>query len=109
MVGDVGHSQRIGASAVKVVWTKEAIRDLVQARTYVEQDNPEAAVELARRITTAVAKLVQNPELGRKGRLVGTRELVISKTPYFVPYRVHKGRIELLRVYHGARLYPPAG
>ena len=43
------------------------------------------------------------------GRLRGTRELIIPRTLYFIPYRVHGDRIELLRVYHGRRLYSPRG
>jgi toxin ParE1/3/4 len=41
-----------------------------------------------------------HPRMGRLGRLSGTRELVISKTPYVVPYRVQGETIELLRVIH---------
>ncbi len=92
---------------MKLVWTNEAIRDLVEARSYVANDNPTAAVKLAKRIVAATKRLLRNPQIGRKGRLRGTRELIIPNTPYFIPYRVHGGRVELLRVYHGARLYPP--
>ncbi|MGZ8846056.1 MAG: type II toxin-antitoxin system RelE/ParE family toxin [Pyrinomonadaceae bacterium] len=92
---------------MKVVWTREAIRDLIEARDHVAADDPTAAARLASRIIRATEKLAQHPEIGRKGRLRGTRELVVSNTPYFIPYRIQSGRVELLRVYHGARLYPP--
>jgi plasmid stabilization system protein ParE len=36
----------------------------------------------------------------RNGRVPGTRELVIPKTPYIVPYRVRHSTIEIARVYH---------
>jgi len=92
---------------VRLHWTKRAIRDLSEARFYVAQDNPVAAKKLAARIIKATERLKETPNMGRKGRLRGTRELVIPNTPYFIPYRIHAGRVELLRVYHGARLYPP--
>ncbi len=44
--------------------------------------------------------------MGRAGRVPGTRELVISGTPYIVPYRVRGGAVEVLRVFHAARRWP---
>jgi toxin ParE1/3/4 len=38
--------------------------------------------------------------------VTGTRELVVTGTPYIVPYRVQDGEIQILRVYHGARRWP---
>jgi toxin ParE1/3/4 len=46
------------------------------------------------------------PHRGRPGRWPGTRELVIPRTPYIVPYRVQGDLIEILRVFHGARRWP---
>jgi hypothetical protein len=44
--------------------------------------------------------LPDNPEIGRAGRVAGTRELVIPKTPFIVPYRVNGHLLEILRIYH---------
>ena len=107
MAYELGNRTRVGASDLKIVWTNEAVRDLSAARDYVAKDNPIAAAKLASRIVKATAKLIKHPDIGRKGRLRGTRELVIPRTPYFIPYRVREDRIELLRVDHGARFYPP--
>jgi toxin ParE1/3/4 len=48
-------------------------------------------------------------EAGRPGRKRGTRELVISRTPLVVVYRIRPKmqRIEILRVLHGAQRWPP--
>jgi toxin ParE1/3/4 len=35
-----------------------------------------------------------------------TRELIIPETPYIIPYRIHDGQIEILRVFHTARKWP---
>jgi addiction module RelE/StbE family toxin len=53
-----------------------------------------------------VEGLVQFPEMGRPGRIEGTRELVISRTPYIAAYRILGETVRILRVLHGAQLWP---
>jgi toxin ParE1/3/4 len=90
-----------------VVWSPKAIDDLASLRAYIEQDNPKAAQRIALHIIHDIAALLPNsPEMGRPGRVPGTRELVIPKTPFIMPYRVQGRTIEILRVYHGARRWP---
>ena len=50
--------------------------------------------------------LPNTPQMGCPGRVPGTRELVIPKTPFVVPYRLQRNVIQILRVYHGARRWP---
>jgi len=50
--------------------------------------------------------LPENPQIGRPGRVPGTREMIIPKTPYIVPYRLQGNAIQILRIYHGARRWP---
>lgn len=50
--------------------------------------------------------LSRHPEIGRQGRAGGTRELVVSRTPYIVAYRVADRRVEVLAVLHGAQQWP---
>jgi toxin ParE1/3/4 len=90
-----------------VVWSPAAIADLAQLRAYIAEDDPAAAQRVALHIAHNVeALLPANPQIGRPGRVPGTRELVIPKTPFIVPYRIVDGTIEVLRVYHGARRWP---
>jgi len=72
----------------------------------VSADDPLAANRLLDRIADAVAQPADFPTMGRPGRNSATRELVIAKTPYIVPYRVRAGVLEILRIHHGARLWP---
>jgi toxin ParE1/3/4 len=58
------------------------------------------------RIRAQVRQLLQFPETGRPGRIEGTRELVISQTPYIVAYRITGETVRILRVLHGAQLWP---
>lgn len=83
-----------------------AVADLDDIAGYISQDNPEAARRTVRRLWTAVKSLAEQPEMGRPGRVHGTRELVVSDTPFVVPYRVVGSEIEILRVLHGARDWP---
>jgi toxin ParE1/3/4 len=76
-------------------------------REFIELDDPTAARRTALRIVAAVETLIPaNPKVGRPGRVSGTRELVIARTPFIVPYRLREGTIEVLRVFHGARRWP---
>ena len=48
-------------------------------------------------------------ETGRRGRLgreEGTCELVLSRLPYIVAYRIKEQAIEVLHIFHGARNRP---
>ena len=83
-----------------------AVDDLDDIAGYISQDNPEAARRTVRRLWTAVKSLAEQPEMGRPGRVHGTRELVVSDTPFVVPYRVVGSEIEILHVLHGARDWP---
>jgi toxin ParE1/3/4 len=87
-------------------WTPSALRDLDDAGNYITQDNPKAAVKMARHVQQAVEYLPVHPALGRSGRLLGTRELVVSGTPFIVVYRVRLNLIQIVRVLHHARKWP---
>ena len=92
-----------------VVWLPRAIKDRDAQIDYIAQDNPRAAVSQGDRIHEQVDQLLDHPEMGRPGRVEGTRELVISSTPFIVVYRYKPGakRIEVIRLLHGAQQWPP--
>ena len=73
---------------------------------YIARDSPAAAGRLVKEIHRAAENLARFPSMGRPGRVVGTRELVVLGTPYIVPYRVRNQAIEILRVFHTARKWP---
>jgi len=89
------------------VWTEAALADLASLRSYIEAEDRAAARRIVDRILHCVETLLpQSPEMGRPGRVPGTRELVITGTPFIVPYRLREQTIQILRVYHGARRWP---
>ncbi|MDE2466746.1 MAG: type II toxin-antitoxin system RelE/ParE family toxin [Alphaproteobacteria bacterium] len=93
---------------MKIVWLLRAMRDRDAQIDFIAQDNPLAAVNAGDAITAQIGMLVDQPEIGRPGRRAGTRELVISRTPFVAVYRVTGGRIEVLRLLHGSQQWPSA-
>ena len=92
---------------MKIVWSPEAIEDLVSLRAYIAEDNPAAAQRVVRHIMQNIEQMLpDNPQIGRAGRVPGTRELVIPRSPFIVPYRLQRTTIQILRVYHAARRWP---
>lgn len=91
---------------MKILWTLLALKDLDQLWGYIAEANPDAAQGVLKKIEEAVHSLRSYQNLGRPGRVKGTRELVIVGTPYLVPYRVKKNRVEILAVIHGSRRWP---
>jgi toxin ParE1/3/4 len=74
---------------MRLIWSPEAVNDLAALRDYIEQHNPAAARRVARHIIHNVERLLsENPKMGRLGRIPDTRELVIPRTPFLVPYRL---------------------
>ena len=91
---------------MKIKWLKLASRDLEYVETYIAQESPATAIQIILRIIDAVELLADQPGIGRSGRVEGTRELVVTGTPFIIPYRLKNGFIEILRVYHQARKWP---
>ena len=94
---------------MKIEWLPRAISNRDAQLDFIAQDNVSAAIEQGDRIAHQVDQLAANPELGRGGRKQGTRELVISRTPFIAVYRVRPKakRIEVLRLLHSSQQWPP--
>lgn len=90
-----------------IEWSEQAARQLVQAEDYIALSNSE---DVAERITTQIVSSIQQllrfPLSGRSGRVAGTRELVISNTPFIVAYAVDHESVVVLAIYHGAQQGP---
>jgi plasmid stabilization system protein ParE len=89
-----------------VVWLDDAEIDLDRETDYLMEHNPQAALRIALAIRAQVANLAHYPEIGRIGRVVGTRELVIMDTPYIVPYYLKGREVRILAVIHAKRKWP---
>ena len=91
---------------MRVRWLRRALRNLDDNAEYIARDNPDTAARVVQRIAASVERLATHPASGRIGRVPGTRELVVTGTPYIVPYRVRGATVEILRVFHTARKWP---
>ena len=91
---------------MKVIWSRGAIRHLTTLREHIEKESEQTAAIVAERILRTVELLQSQPSMGRPGRILGTRELVVPDTPYLIPYRVRGERLELIAVFHGRRRWP---
>jgi toxin ParE1/3/4 len=85
-------------------WTPTALRDLESLHAYIAEDNREASAETADRIVSGIEALERHPEMGRRGRVASTQELIVA--PYVVAYRVKSTAIEVLGIIHAARRWP---
>ena len=91
---------------MKISWSKRAIEHLFALRNYIAQDSPGSAEQVQGRILESVELLDQFPNAGRPGRILGTRELVVTGTPYVIPYRIRRNWIEIIAVFHGRQKWP---
>ena len=88
-----------------VTWSPEARFDIRSILSYIGEDNPRAALRIYERIDEMISRLAEMP-FGRKGRMGGTHEMVVTGLPYIICYRVGASEFEVARIIHGARNWP---
>lgn len=91
---------------MRIRWLRSARKNLDAATSYLAKDDPEAAQKMYTHIRISVDALKEHPEMGRPGRIFGTRELVISGYPFIVPYRIRGKEVQILRVFHTSQQLP---
>src|ERR1039457_6724317 len=97
----------VSSGCMTLLWSPESIHDLLALRAHIAEHDPAAAKRVALHILYCVEHLLsENPKLGAPGRVPGTRELVIPKTPYIAPSPVGSSRIEIPRVSPAPRRWP---
>ena len=90
-----------------LLWSKTAESDPDGITEYIARDNVSAAVHMRDEIERRLQVLTDHPNIGRRGRVKGTRELVLAGTPYIAIYRVRWKEVLILPVLHGAGRWPP--
>ena len=89
-----------------LVWTRLAAADRREIREYIAQDTPAAALALDELFSEKASRLTDHSNLGLRGRVAGTRELVVHQN-YILIYDVVGDLLRVLRVLHAARQWPP--
>jgi addiction module RelE/StbE family toxin len=90
----------------RIDYAARYFRRIEDIHEQIAVDNPVAAARMVQRIRTAVKRLARFPALGRPGRVASTRELVITGTPYIVPYRVEGDVVQVITILHTAQRWP---
>lgn len=90
---------------MKLIWTDPAEKDLWDILDFIADDNPDAAWEMRSLLHNSADSLLQFPNKGRPGRVIGTRELVVMPS-YILIYKIDNSYIRILRVLHMSQNYP---
>lgn len=93
----------------EVRWTPQASDDLEAITDFIASDSPHYASLFAIDVLTSVERLATFPHSGRMVPELNdptVREIILGS--YRIVYRVRRDSIELLTVYHGARLLDPS-
>jgi toxin ParE1/3/4 len=88
---------------LKVSISARARRDLLRIAERIGAESPSGARRITRRLLERIDDLAEIPLQGRQGRLPNTRELVVTRTPYIVIYRVANDVVTILAVRHTSR------
>jgi len=88
---------------MNVVWSAAAVMQLQESIDYIQRESPDGAISTRRRILETVRQVGQMPRCGRIGRVEGTREAAVPRSPYVVVYQLTAQAVEVLGIWHGAR------
>lgn len=80
--------------------------NLDEAVGYIAGDRPMAAQRVGERILESAKLLGDQPEMGRPGRVEGTRELILPGLPFILMYMEKENVVFILRVIHTAMKWP---
>lgn len=90
---------------MRLFWTADAIRSREMIFDYIEADNPGAALAMDAMFSECAERLLEHPQMGRIGRVSGTRELVVHPN-YVLVYDIRADALRILRILHAARQWP---
>ena len=92
---------------MKLRWTPRAVSDLEEISDYLLSVNPTSWDRLMDRVEAVTGYLLQFPHMGKLGLVSGTREFVLSGTPYILVFRLKKDVVQILSVRDGRMQLPP--
>jgi len=91
---------------MKIVWSAASVKHLHEIAEYLQGESSGAAITMRRRIMETKRRIGQMPFSGRVGRVDGTREAFVPRTPYIIVYRVSAQAVEIVGIWHAAREWP---
>jgi plasmid stabilization system protein ParE len=87
-------------------WSVRSGRDLLAIDFHIASDNPVVAEQVVDYIINQAELLTRFPLTGRIPKPGAPRELVFTRYPYNLIYRVTRTKVRIVRVIHQSRLYP---
>lgn len=88
---------------MRLSFARSAASDLEAIIDHVSRDDPALAKKVFAKIRESARRLAEFPHLGRPGRIMGTRELVLPTYPYILVYTANTREVTVVAVFHAAR------
>jgi len=90
----------------EIVWSPQSIDDVESIRDYIGRDSARFGALVAAEIIQAVERLSRFPESGRVVPEFGDSSLrEVLWRNYRIVYRLQRSAVEVVTVFHGARLF----
>ncbi|MDI1302713.1 MAG: type II toxin-antitoxin system RelE/ParE family toxin [bacterium] len=87
---------------MKLVYSEEAVVDLIHLRAFIAEKDPSAAARVAAELIARIENICLFPEIGRSVPLAPepktVRDAVFGK--YIVRYATHAEAVVILRIWH---------
>jgi len=96
----------VAETPARVLLSPRFRAELKHQIAWLAERNPRAAETAANRVRVALRRLQSFPELGRLGRVEGTRELSVPRTRFIIAYRVRDDVVEIAALLHAAQSWP---
>jgi plasmid stabilization system protein ParE len=88
---------------MNVRYTPRARNDLSTILSYIEQNSPQGARNVARAVSKTIQLIAEFPQSGRLVGEQGTRVLPVGRYPYLIYWSVKGGEAWILHIRHTAR------
>ena len=92
---------------MKLRWTPRAVADLEEISDYLVAASPQAWEHLLQRLERLSEAMLDFPLMGKAGLVPGTREFVVSGTPYILVFQVKDEAVVIVSVRDGRMRLPP--
>ena len=93
---------------MKLRWTPRAVADLEEISDYLAAASPQAWEHLLQRVEQLTETILDFPLMGKAGLVPGTREFVLSGTPYILVFQLKGDSVVIVSVRDGRMRLPPS-